>query len=105
MKVLKPGLRYELPYFENPGAPGLTVQFIEKYSSPDSPPENVATVRDGVTNESILEMLIDRMHYLEAKFPCRENAFAIMKLEEALMWMDKRTLDRHHRGVIGKNLK
>ena len=105
MKIIKPGLRYELPYFDNPAKPGLSVQFIEKYASPDEPPEVSPTIRDGITSESVLEMLIDRMRFLEAKFPCRENAFVIMKLEEALMWMDKRTVDRHQRGVIGKPLR
>ena len=105
MKVIKPGHRYELPNFENPATPGQTIQFVEKYFSPDGPPDDSRSVHDGVTTESVLEMLIDRMYFQEAKFSCRENTFAIMKLEEALMWLDKRTLDRHKRGVIGKNLK
>jgi hypothetical protein len=42
---------------------------------------------------------------LNGKFPCRENSIAITKLEEALMWLNKRTADRVKRGVEGKNLK
>lgn len=38
---------------------------------------------------------------LNAKFPCRENAVAITKLDEALMWLEKRTKDRKARGVEG----
>lgn len=38
---------------------------------------------------------------LNAKFPCRENAMTITKLDEALMWQDKRTKDREARGVEG----
>lgn len=38
---------------------------------------------------------------LNAKFPCRENAMAITKLDECLMWLEKRTKDREARGVEG----
>lgn len=38
---------------------------------------------------------------LNAKFPCRENSMAITKLDEALMWLEKRTKDREKRGVEG----
>lgn len=37
------------------------------------------------------------------KFACRQNAIAITKLEEALMWLDHRTKDRQARGVEGMN--
>lgn len=42
---------------------------------------------------------------LNAKFPCRENAVAITKLDEALMWLEKRTKDRIARNVEGTNQK
>lgn len=42
---------------------------------------------------------------LNAKFPCRENSMAITKLDEALMWLDKRTKDREERGVEGESKK
>lgn len=38
---------------------------------------------------------------LNKKFPCRENSVAVTKLDEALMWLDKRTRDRERRGVEG----
>jgi hypothetical protein len=40
---------------------------------------------------------------LNAKFPCHENAITITKLEEALMWQDKRTQDRNNRKVEGES--
>ncbi len=40
---------------------------------------------------------------LNGEFPCRENSLAITKLEEATMWLEKRTTDRESRGVEGKN--
>jgi hypothetical protein len=62
------------------------------------------TINDGTTNEDLLEVLIDRMNYLQNKFPCRENAIAITKLDEALLWLEKRTNDRKKRQVEGKHL-
>jgi len=43
------------------------------------------------------------LKYLNNKFPCKENAITITKLEEALMWQNKRTEDRLLRGVEGEN--
>ena len=40
---------------------------------------------------------------LNNDFPCRENSLTITKLEEAIMWQDKRTKDRFNRGVEGTN--
>lgn len=40
---------------------------------------------------------------LNQKFPCRENAITLTKLDEALMWQSARTADRIIRGVEGKN--
>ncbi len=37
------------------------------------------------------------------KFACRENALAITKLEEALMWLEERTRGREERKVEGTN--
>lgn len=38
---------------------------------------------------------------LNKNFPCRENAMTITKLDEALMWQEKRTKDRMKRNVEG----
>jgi hypothetical protein len=38
---------------------------------------------------------------LNAKFPCRENSMVITKLDEALMWSEKRKSDRIKREVEG----
>ena len=36
-------------------------------------------------------------------WPCRENALVITKLDEALLWLMKRKMDRESRGVEGYN--
>ncbi len=57
---------------------------------------------NGVMNEDLIAMVIDRLQsFQESDFKCRENAVAITKLEESLMWLRKRTQDREDRGVEG----
>lgn len=104
MKVLTAGHLYEVDNFENKST-CQHIQFIEKVPLPLGKPGELRTVNDGTTNEEILKMLINRMQYLQDKFPCRENALVITKLEESLMWLEKRTADRKNRGVEGMALK
>ena len=40
---------------------------------------------------------------LNKQFPCRENACAITKLDEAIFWLRERRLQRQLRGVEGKS--
>lgn len=103
MQVLTQGHRYTVPYFEHPEAEGQTIQFIEKTPSGDGSP-TLITVNDGTTNEELIKVLIDRLQYLDGKFPCEENKQALLKLKEALMWLNKRTEDRKARQVEGKQL-
>lgn len=104
MKVITEGHTYELGNFEEKESKGQVIQFICKEPKESGSTEFI-TVNDGTTNEEIIEMLVDRLLYLQNKFPCRENAIAITKLEESLMWLNKRTADRLKRNVEGKNLK
>lgn len=61
---------------------------------------------NGLSNEAYLAVLIDRMRgFQSGQFACRENALALTKLEEALMWLQKRTRDRMARGVEGTHAK
>lgn len=101
MKVNVPGHQYELSNFENKNEQGQILQFIHKEQLTQS--TELITISDGTTNEEVLEVLIDRMNFLQSKFPCRENAIVITRLEEALMWLNKRTQDRIKRNVEGKN--
>ena len=39
--------------------------------------------------------------FQRSEYACRENAIAITKLEEALLWLRKRTEARVERGVEG----
>ena len=57
---------------------------------------------NGVCNEDLILMVLTRLQsFQESEYSCRENACAITKLEEALLWLRKRTQDREVRGVEG----
>jgi hypothetical protein len=103
MKVIVEGHKYELSNFENKDNQGQTIQFIQKEPVSEGSTE-LTTIADGTTNEEIIEMLLNRMNYLQSKFPCRENAITITKLDEAFLWLNKRTSDRVKRNVEGKQI-
>ena len=63
------------------------------------------TFENGTTLEELLSVGIKRLADLNNRFSCRENSLAITKMQEALMWLNKRTEDRKKRGVEGKHLK
>ena len=60
---------------------------------------------NGAFVEGVIKSAIGRMQFYqeanEGKFRCRENAIAITKLEEAVLWMKSRTSDREKREVEG----
>jgi hypothetical protein len=98
MKILTPGHRYVLDYFEHPEQQGQLLQFIEKVVGLSG---EFRTVNDGTTNEEVLAVLIDRLQSLNQKAACRENSIVLTHLETALLWLNKRTANRKARGVEG----
>jgi hypothetical protein len=57
---------------------------------------------NGITNETLLAVLIDRMKSFQAgPYSCRENAIALTHMEDAMHWLHHRTHNRVHRGVEG----
>ena len=61
---------------------------------------------NGVNNEDLIAMVICRLeHFQQGDFANRDNAMAITKLEEALLWLRKRTIGRENRGVEGTSAK
>lgn len=87
--------RYQLNDFDSAARPPQFVEFYEK--APDSTPLG------GTTLEEMLRVSIARLKDLNSRFSCRENALAITKMEEALMWLNARTADREARGVEGQH--
>jgi hypothetical protein len=97
MRVIELGHGYELKNFERCPNPDLhnALWFVKM--------DEDGVYHNGTTNEEVLAVLVNRMRYLNDKFPCRENSIVITKLEEALMWLERRTADRSARGVEGKH--
>lgn len=61
---------------------------------------------NGITNEVLLTIVIDRLRgFQSGEYSCRENAIALTNIEQALMWLQKRTRDRVSRGVEGTSKK
>ena len=56
---------------------------------------------DGLVHEQLLGMMIYDLGFKNTLVPSRETAIAIRKLEEALMWLNKRSEDRERRDVQG----
>jgi hypothetical protein len=97
MKVISKGHCYELESME-PGKPQI-LQFIHKAKREFT--GEFVTVTNGTTNEEVLEMLIDRMQYLNKTIQCDENEKVIQNLHIALAYLHVRNGIRKLRGVEG----
>ncbi len=62
-------------------------------------------VANGAFAETVIAAVKQRIEFYQdasgGKFKCRENAMAITKLDEALLWLNKRTQERERRQVEG----
>lgn len=57
---------------------------------------------NGGTHEALMAVIIDRLQcFQKGPYACRENAIALTKIEEALHWLQQRTITRMRRGVEG----
>lgn len=58
----------------------------------------------GVLDTDLLEIVRDRLRgFQSGPYSCYENEQALVHLEEALMWMNRRVEDRIERNVLGTN--
>jgi hypothetical protein len=68
-------------------------------------PINEAGV-NGITQEVLLAIVADRLRSFQAgPFACKANACALQHVEEALHWLQQRTIERMRRGVEGTHQK
>lgn len=56
---------------------------------------------NGCQIDDVIQWARDRMELYNKYAPCRENALVITKLDEAILWLMKRRLEREARGVEG----
>lgn len=86
------------PWVARHGAPAIHSHVLFQ----NGPIGEVGT--NGVTQEALIAILIDRMRSFQSgPFKCRENEQALFHLEEALMWLQQRTIKRMRRNVEGTN--
>lgn len=61
---------------------------------------------NGISNEALLAIVEDRLKdFQSGEYKCRENACALTHLQEAMMWLHRRTHERMQRGVEGTMAK
>jgi hypothetical protein len=99
--------RYEITGFScltNPSAEGYEQTNIEIIFFQNGPIKESSV--NGITQEALLAIVIDRLRSFQAgPYSCRENAIALTHCEDALMWLQKRTVVRIKRGVEGTHQK
>ena len=62
--------------------------------------------KHGILDTDLLEIVRHRLQcFQEGDFATRYNAVALTKIEEALMWMNRRVEDRIERNVLGTDNK
>ena len=76
---------------------------IDWQNGPLGRPENGTRIApNGAFVETVIAAALQRIEYYQAtKFKCRENAIAVTKLEEALLWLNYRTQKREVQKVEG----
>ena len=69
-------------------------------------PRNESGSTHGVIDTDLLEIVRDRLKAFQAgDFATEYNAQALVHVEEALMWLNRRVEDRIERQVLGTNNK
>lgn len=57
---------------------------------------------NGVTQEALLSIVADRLRgFQSGPYACKANACALTHIEEAMHWLQQRTIERMRRGVEG----
>ena len=100
MKVYHEGHTYGLASFDNPNHPQI-IQFIDRRPVSHDATGRMYTEKDGTTTEEVIEVLIDRIQYLDNLFPSDYNKQALEGLIGALAALHARTADRKAREVEG----
>ncbi len=92
------------PWFEKEIRPSHFIYVRHDKNSLSFTIQNGPIKESGVSGcqvDTVIEAAKVIVEGLNAKFPCRENAMIVTKLDEALMWSAKRKSDREKRNVEG----
>lgn len=88
---------YRVTFPQRPEAPTLAPLDIFFQNGPI--PQNGV---NGVTQEVLLAIVADRLRgFQSGPFACKANACALTHIEEAMHWLQQRTIERMRRGVEG----
>lgn len=99
------GTTYELPLYKVEEGKGLvrlehSCAVLEFVRGSTVGNEKVAK-RVGTLHDHVLSVMIHDLKFKNSLVPSRETSLAITKLEEALMWLRQRQIDRLKRDVEG----
>jgi len=82
-------------------AQGYAVSFSRSVILFQNGPINEVGV-NGLTHEVLLAIVADRLRsFQKGPYSCKANACALTHIEEALHWLQQRTIERMRRGVEG----
>ena len=113
-------IQLKIEVTDEPGAGGANHEYVISYPLFPLRPSSTAPAHlirfqngpikeagvNGITNEALLAIVIDRLRgFQSGPFSCRENAIALTKGEEMLMWLQRRTVARIKRGIEGTHEK
>jgi len=109
MKTTKYNTLEELHNELNRGTPGdevsLNIAGKEALKIKFQTGGTATTERNGVFIEDLLIVAYSKLADYNRGLPCRENSLALTKIEEAIMWLANRKVERESRGVYGTEEK
>lgn len=103
MRVLTPGHKYELENFDIPSN-YQELQFLHNERVREESTE-LRIVADGIQNDEVFKMMIDRYKYLQTRVESDSNEKILDMLTMCLELEEQRTRDREKRKVEGKEEK
>ncbi|MBL1322212.1 MAG: hypothetical protein COA63_014305 [Methylophaga sp.] len=99
-------MQMDYKIFERDFRPNFPIQIRHDKNSISFTIQNDPIKENGINGcqvNTIFEAGLKILEGLNDKYPCRENAIAITKFQEGIMWLEERTKDRETRGVEGTN--
>lgn len=104
IEIGKPWARIRLFATLDHGDSGWDYYIVQRIRFQNGPVKEAGY--NGNSHEALLAILIDRLEcFQKGTFAGRDNACALTKLDEARLWLHKRTMDRVSRGVEGTHQK
>lgn len=103
IQTIEPGFVYNLPVFAVTPEGIVHDEMLHRINFCRGDKTNESVPRQpGVFIESLLETCVQRLSTVNTgDLATRETSIAITKIQEALMWLEKRSADRQLRNVEG----